>query len=241
MWKPKSVELALFLWPKWRQSIVSEWATPHEVKSDVFLTKAKEETMKLGFPPCLLLEIYWACCVVSEYALDYPITYDNILVPEWLPIPAEQPESSPVLYYFKHIAKYDLKPGIRIYPPHIMKESEIDFVIYEDGYQLPFPKDLYYPKEGDYVMLIPQDHELNSILNQIKGRPKLFKKPGMVPSYSDRLAVKCAVLRSVNMTITNIAQQLNLSKTIKRPYLSEQSDTVRHLIERGRRLIQEMT
>jgi len=52
------------------------------------------------------------------------------------------------------------------------------------------------------------------------------------------LAVKYAVLKDSGMTYVEIARRLGLP--VKEPYCSEQSDTARHLVQGGRKLIAEL-
>ncbi|MBM4463612.1 MAG: hypothetical protein FJ012_09860 [Chloroflexi bacterium] len=88
-------------------------------------------------------------------------------------------------------------------------------------------------------VLLPSDHDFCSILRGLRGRPRKRRgKAGRAPLYSDRLAVKCAVAKG-DMTYTEIARRFGLNTTIKRPFLSEQSDTVRHLVQRGAKLLEE--
>lgn len=241
MWQPKSVERALLRWQKWRRSIISYWAESgndlNGLPSNHIRDEAKEETQKLGFPRSLFLEFYWICCIASDFNLDYAVTYDNIVIPQWLPVPPKPPSA---FYYRRCVVKNELKPGLRIYPPPVVGDSDIDFFVYQDGYEAAaFFRELYYPKENDYGMFLPIGHELWSVLNQIKGRPKLSHKSGAVPTYSDRLAVKCATLYDAhNKGYVEIADKLQLPT--KTYFFTRQSDLVRHLVRRGRKLIAEL-
>jgi len=83
-------------------------------------------------------------------------------------------------------------------------------------------------------------HELYTILKKHKGRPRKKRvKQGTPAQFSDKLAIKCAVLRYNNqMTITGIAKELHLP--INRPDLNDTSDITRHLISRGMDLLESL-
>jgi hypothetical protein len=241
MWQPKKVERALFKWQKWRRSLIIQWAkttnTFEELPLDQRNGVAKLEMQQIGFPSSLFLEIYWICCISSSYNLDYPTTYENIVIPPWLPLP---PGRRPVRYYLKAPFGKKMKPGLRIHPPSVVGESDIDFFTYQDGYEAArFYRGIYYPKENDYWIFLSTDHPFRTVLNQLKGRPKLSGKSGRIPSYSDRLAVKCAALfDDSKMTYVKIAHKFGLPITSY--YESSQSGTVRHLVSRGKKLIGEL-
>lgn len=237
MWKPKIVERALFRWGKWRQSLITEWG---KTTNTLDKLSAEEQTsiintavQKLGLPDSKFLKIYWVCCVASDYNLDYPNTYDKIVFPKWLPLPRSK---LPKWYLLKVPFGEKLKPGLRIYPPPVIGEKDIDFFVYQDGYsEAKYFRKLYYPKEDDYYVYLPAEHELYSVLNKFKGRPRLKISVGKIPLYSDRLAIKCAVLKDLGTSYVQIAEELGLP--ISKPYLSEQSDVAKHLVTRGRSLI----
>jgi hypothetical protein len=240
MWQPKTVERALFNWQKWRNSIISEWIKPYDDIEDLLprqiKDKARQKMQQIGFPPSLFLEIYWLCCIASDYNLDYPTTYENIVIPSWLPLP---PSKRPERYYRKSPFINRMKPGFRIYPPPVLGESDIDFLAYEGGYEaMAFFRDVYYPKENYYGIFLLSDHPFSLELKKIKGRPKCKLEAGRAPSYSDRLAVKCATLKGLGKSFVEIAGEFGLP--IKKLYSSHQSDTARHLVDRGTRLINEL-
>jgi hypothetical protein len=69
--KPETFERALHLWPKWLESIEKGRGLlrcgpsypPLEEMRDV----AARTLAELGFPKCTLFELYWLCCVFSDY------------------------------------------------------------------------------------------------------------------------------------------------------------------------------
>lgn len=222
------MERALFRWQKWRRSIISQWVEPYkkleEMPPDQLKLEARQELQKLNLPVTILLELYWICSVTSDYNLDYPSSFDRIVIPDWLSLP---PKPSPFVHFPK------LKLGARIYPPHVMGEKDKEFFMYQHGLEAI---DISYPSEDIFWIFLTAEHEFFYVLKQLKGHPKRCGKPGRVPSYSDRLAVQCTVLKDSGSTYVTIAKQLGLP--VKKPYETLQSDSAKSLIQRGRKLIQ---
>lgn len=221
------MERALFRWQKWRRSIISPWVEPYkkleEMPPDQLKLEARQELQKLNLPVTMLLELYWICSVTSDYNLDYPSSFDRIVIPDWLSLPPKPSR-------FVHFPK--LKLGTRIYPPHVMGEKDKEFFMYQHGLETI---DISYPSEDIFWIFLTPEHEFFYVLKQLKGHPKRCGKPGRVPSYSDRLAVRCAALNSLGISCVQIAKEFGLP--VQKPYESQQSNTTRHLVERGRRLI----
>jgi hypothetical protein len=242
MWQYKKVEQALFRWDKWRQSIVGGWITPGDLKElplSQLKLRVREELNKLNLPGSLWFELYWICCVSSEYNFDYETSFKKILVPDWLPLPYE-----PSLY------DYEIRSRTRMYPPDIWDEGDIQFSAKQRGlWGIKFydengrieevDRSLLYPKNFELRIFLPSDHELYRVLNRLQGRPKNVNKIGKYPLYSDRLAVQCAVLCDRDaMTYVKIAERFGLPVT--KPIFSSQSNHVIHLIRRGRKLINDL-
>ena len=241
MWQPKTVERALFKWQKWRMSIISYWAESPQ-KTGAFLPEQLECRARwgledLGFPSSLLLRVYWLSCVDSDYNFDYPISIENIRMPDLLVIPSDLKPTQRFhnIHKIKPLPK--LKPRLRIYPPMVITEKDIEFYISQWGYEAWFFKSLLYPQENDDAIFLPPKHEFYSLLNRARGRPRGSIKSGRIPLYSDRLAVACAVLKESGSTYVEIAKQLGLP--FSKPYASEQSDIVRHLVKQGAKLVSE--
>ena len=226
MWKHKTVERALFLWQKWLQSIIVQWMNPQDdIKKlvlDQLKVKARQELQKLGFPVCLWLELYWICCIASDYHLEHQSSFENIVVPPWLPLPFD-----PALSWYR------IESGTRIYPPDILDEGDIKFIEQHYGVRLLGGDNFF---EQEPRIFLPSRHEFYQTLNKLKGRPRISGKPGRPPHYSDRLAVCCATLKDQrSMSYVEIADEFGLSSV--RYYQTFQSDTARHLVRRGRKLI----
>lgn len=115
----------------------------------------------------------------------------------------------------------DTRPGVRVYPSWLItSERERDFL-------------------GPVCMILPPDHELYSVIEVLRGRPRKRRKLGRLPKYPDCLAVKCTVLKDSGKTYVEIGKKFGLK--VKRPFESRQCDKARHLVNRGRRLVSELS
>jgi hypothetical protein len=204
---------------------------------------ARGELQKLGLEGPKM-ELYWICSVASEYNLDYETSFEKIVVPPWFPLRYDRrllrynlgvrvypPRLRMLLGYGRYGR---LRPGVRVYPPRLMREKEVRR---ESG----LGAGVYISTRtlGTLTMLLPPGHELYSEIEALRGRPRKRSKPGRLPKYSDQMAVKCAVLKKSGSTDVEIARQLGLPVT--KPYDTQQSDTARHLVNRGDKLINECT
>jgi len=235
MWNNENVERALFKWNKWQSSIIGYWGADTEYFTGLALNKIREKVnnvlIELGFPVCVLFELYWISCVLSDYVIDDRNTYKNIVLSNWL--------SS---LYIDVLSKvyYKIPNGDRVYPPEIWTDKDVAFQgrkVYGGDPPEVILESLRSPNDKEQWIYLPAQHELHKLLNLMKGRPPVHRKPGKYAIYSDRLAVKCAVLKDKHgMTFVEIASQLGLP--ISRPYISRQSDLARHLVKRGRNWLQ---
>jgi hypothetical protein len=227
MWQPEQVERALFRWSKWRCSLIHQWASEtdlHKLSLNDVRSRARAELQKLGFEGPMMA-VYWICSVASECNLDYEASFTKILIPSWFPLRFDR----------RLLRWYSLKPGVRVYPPRLLTKKDMDRLRRQSGLDAGV-----YISTGTTRMLLPPDHEFYSIIGAMKGRPRKRSKPGRPPSYPDRLAVKCAVLKTPDKTYVQIAKQLGLPVTDGELHeLSKRSDVVRHLVSRGRKLINE--
>jgi hypothetical protein len=219
MWQPNTVERALFQWRKWRDSIIRNWAG-EQYDEDCPKKVVSQELKELGFPASFPLEIYWISCLTSDYNLSYPATYARIVTPGGL-----KKEG------------YEIKQGMRIYPPQIINEEDLKFLSRQYGFSRDTLIRIYSDYSSNRLLLI-SGHELLGVLKDIRGRPRIRGKRGPIPSYPDRLAVQCATLRDSGMGYVEIAQRFHLPVT--RPNFSDQSDVTRYLVRRGRKLLREL-
>jgi hypothetical protein len=220
MWQSQMVERALFKWNKWRNSIISnwvQWKDGLDEQTSILKPVAGQELKKIGLPALLILEVYWICCLTSNYNFDYPVTYEKIIVP-----------SGP------YVKGSDLKPGTRVYPPPVIVDKDLTFESRKFGFSRDTLKALYSEPYG-FKVLLQSDHELFDILIKMKGRPVIRGKGGPVPRYDDRLAVRCASMKRRGMSYIQIAEKLCLPVT--RPFSSRQSDVTVHLVLRGTELL----
>ena len=236
MWNSEKVERALLMWGKWRDSIIEQWSLGADNLAGLTIGQLREKTgailRPMGFPACLLLEMCWICCVVSDYVIDDHTTYRKIVIPSWLPS-----------RYRAYLSKVDYHVRSRVHaePPQIWDERTIAF----EARQMlggPAPEKILdqmrLPNENAFWIFLPSDHELYEFLNRLKGRPKTRRGPGKPPVTSDRLAVKCAAMRHSGLTSTQIGEKVGLPS--KRRDLTLQNESVRWLIKRGEELLTTM-
>ena len=222
MWQHETVERALFRWKGWRQTIVSQWIASDRESLSVVESEARGQLQSLGLPESYPLEVYWVSTVVSDVCFSDESSFARIVVPAGLGGK-----------YIEWLADHDLSPGNRFLPPQVWSEKDI-LLFYE---RLGIPPDrISYPPESFYIYL-PSGHDFYSVLGGLRGRPKKGTgKRGKTPIFPDRIAVKCACKRP-HMTYVEIARELGLPTHTY--YFSEQSDTARHLVARGRSLLEE--
>ena len=84
---------------------------------------AREELKSLVFPNSLWLQLYWICCIYSEYNFDYHESFEKIVIPEQLPMPFEP-----------SMGQYLLEGGMRIYPPAVWDEKDAIFYASHHGF-----------------------------------------------------------------------------------------------------------
>ena len=230
MWQPSQVERILFQWHRWRRSLVAHWTTlgnqPPELSQEHLTMKARDELDALGLPRSLLMELYWSSVAVSDVNLDYPSTFQKMVIPAGWVLPdtlGVYPGSPPPV------------PGSRVFPPRVVTEADADNAFQQHG---PFAVGgILTPGEGYPWILLPAEHELVDALNQARGRPRHQARPGRAPAHADRLAVQCACRKDGSgWTYLKIAAEFGLEVT--EPWGSKQSDTTRHLVARGRRILQ---
>jgi hypothetical protein len=248
MWASKQVERALFRWDDWKQSIVRQWADI-DVELETYSlgqlrNLAIDRLRVLGLEPTLQFQIYWLSCVASDYCFNDSQSYKRICIPAWLhsrfrvvmDLASMPPENNDIL---------PLKINSRVLPPEANIEPKVMPQRYfeevkRDIFPISFAdndKDVVRWWEEGSCFSLNSKHELYAILKRHKGRPREKRvKQGTPAQFSDRIAIKCAVLRYNNqMTITGIAGKLHLH--ISHPEMSDRSDITRHLISRGMELL----
>ena len=225
MWMYEPVERALFSWSKWRHSIIKQWSNLEAEFENFDLARlkltAKTALDILNFPSSTWLQLYWICCVASDYSLDYEDSFSNIVVPKWLPLP------------FDSSVSLKIKPGDRMLPPAIYTKADLkqlgSWLLSVDTEKLARPMNWM-------GLALSPTHELYHFLGKQRGRPKKPSKMGKHRRYSDRLSVKCATLKDeCRMTYVEIAEKMGLPITT--PIFSRQSDVCRGLVKRGKRLV----
>ena len=228
MWNPEKVERALFTWPKWRKSVLREWINPTAGLDKLRLRRIRKiagtKTSEMGFPKSVLLEMYWFCCVLSDYSMDNWTTFDRIVMPAWLPS------------LYDSILRYDFKPGSRMYPPRIIDEGDLS-VLHKQLFGTYTGKPDYglVPREKSDRVFLTSEHELYRFLNEFKGRTRKRLKPlGRYPKHSDRMAVTCYRLKQDGATNVQIAERFGLR--IEDFVTFNRSSAAMHLVRRGEKL-----
>jgi hypothetical protein len=169
-----------------------------------------------------VMSLYWICVVASDCNLEYDTTYGKIVIPPWLP-----------KRFDKRLPAHRMRPGVRVYPPILMTEKDMDLL----RRQSKLGPEVYIPT-GIERMLLPQGHELYSIIKGMRGRPRRINKPGKPHKYPDHLAVRCTVLKYKDkMTYVEIAKMFSLPITINCETGYKQSEIARNLVKRGKKII----
>ncbi len=239
MWNNLSVEKALFAWLPWRRSIINTWCSMPKgfngYALDDFRKWAAIELKELKMPESYLLEFYWICCVTSDYNIGFSATYEKIEVTPW------------ILKKYDAIMRFapiNYPIGKRWVPPEIWTKKDwerlLDNLGIDHNYKM-FLEARKNPTRG--FILLPENHAFREVLKGFKGRPAASRKRGRPPKYSDRIAVKCAMLADKLSSEIEVAKEIQHSEhidmKIHKPYESYQSDIVNHLIERGRTMLRE--
>lgn len=170
----QSFERALHKWEPWLNSIKS--ARKEFSSSDLhppleeMRSAAKKALKELQFPECTLLEVYWLCCVFSDYDTETGFKFEELKLPDWFPLPfgfkKEEQLNKQVL---------DLKGG-RIKPPIIWDEADVNFWQMSDPiFQITgdIPD---YILNTDFIVLLPPDHPVHAYVS--KGRPRKTSPDG---------------------------------------------------------------
>lgn len=176
--KDLSFERALHRWPKWLKSVANGRTTLQapQARSSVvdMLNVARRALAEIKFPPCLLLEVYWLCCVFVDYETADGIYYfDKLVLPDWFPS-----------QWSDKGCRFDFK-GKRIYPPQVWDEADRKFWFEKTpaicyAHLTPEQKAAQYRDycarwESDFeiswgVLVLPHDHEVRKYIK--KGRPE---------------------------------------------------------------------
>ncbi|MFC1902537.1 hypothetical protein ACFLX4_00505 [Chloroflexota bacterium] len=219
MWRFKKIEPTLFRWGKWRCSLIREWIKSekyYQIPPDELNLLAKSKMERLALES-IGFTFYWACCLTSDCNLDYEASFAKIIVPPWW-----TPE------FNRAFSVYAL-PGQRVFPPNLTNERDRNFFHRQYG-MTPF-------SDGRGYVFLSSSHELNVVLDELKGRPRKRGRVGRGLIYSDRLAVRCAALRKFKNSPLQISKLVDLPEEV---YLEgREPDVVRQLLNRGNRLIME--
>jgi hypothetical protein len=110
---------------------------------------AAEELKTLCFPPCPLFELYWLCCVFTNYGTpEGGLHFDRIVVPDWFPLP-----------FGLRCEKDTSLRGMRIYPPQVWGLADVKYWGVKVGPLFPDP---------ETCVVLSQDHPIRAF---VRGRP----------------------------------------------------------------------
>jgi hypothetical protein len=124
--KPETFERALHRWDRWLESIGRGRELLRSSGSHSSLEEMRELASRtladLGFPGCTVFELYWLCCVFSDYEEcvgnydSWGFKFEKIILPDWFPLPFGF-KAEPTLNF----------GGKRIYPPEVWDEADLRF------------------------------------------------------------------------------------------------------------------
>ncbi len=173
--KVQTFERALHRWQPWLDSISKgkrlfgspcSWLTAGKM-SDI----AKTELVALRFPDGVLLELYWLCCVVTDYMTDRGFMFEKLVLPDWFPSP---------------FGRYSIERlrGRRVSPPTIWSEADRKFLFSRDtlvrlaAVALPEKLEELYEDwpDRDFTLVLPDDHPIRRCIKS--GQPTGTLKGG---------------------------------------------------------------
>ena len=168
--KNLAFERTLHRWPPWLDSIANSRKELRFQQSRPSLEEtisiAKKALKKMDFPSCTLLEVYWLCCVFTDYTTAVGFKFDKLVLPDWFP-------SS-----FKDACGFTMNfKGRRIYPPVIWNEADRKFWFENNEVTLYLPQEKraeayedfpYYPDKNG-ILVLPADHPVRKYIKM--GRP----------------------------------------------------------------------
>ena len=143
----KSFELALHRWPEWKISIKSGREQLCTGVTHPSLGKmrgvAQSVLAGLGFPECTMMELYWLCCVLSDYekgTKGSSFNFHQLVLPDWFPLP----------FGFRREAELEFE-GVRVWPPDVWSEAHAKFW----GNKSPLAQGT---PDLEFAMVLPADH-----------------------------------------------------------------------------------
>ena len=167
-------EKALHRWPVWLDSIANGRKELGFRKShpplEEMISAAKKKLAEMNFTTCVLLEVYWLCCVFADYDTTDGFKFDKLILPEWFP--SDYPHKEINNFAFNFV-------GERIYPPVIWDEIDKKFWFERNevlrilvAYEPERRTELYenypgYPLRYG-ILLLPADHPVRKYIK--KGR-----------------------------------------------------------------------
>jgi hypothetical protein len=171
--KRASFERALHRWDKWLESINKGRKALGFPASRPSLQEmrivAKKFLTELGFPACTLFELYWLCCVLTDYDEGGGLKFNKLVLPDWFPFPFG-------FRYEKSIPKEFLDLKGRIPPPRVLSEVEAKFWQANTTMARITGKPSDKLPNSEFIMVLPDSHPVRK---QVRiGRPIKNKADG---------------------------------------------------------------
>ena len=160
-------ERTLHSWELWIDSIIEGRKVLRDVSSYPSLQEMRAAASKtlneLNFNQCTLFELYWLCCVFSDYDTLYGFKFEKLILPDWFPLPFGFEDE-------EYIDKKSLNlNGGRICPPQVLNEAEVKFWRGNN----PLARATGWPVESiphkDWVIVLSPDHPVRQHVKH--GRP----------------------------------------------------------------------
>lgn len=129
-------------------------------------TTADKTLSELNFSQCTLFELYWLCCVFSDYDTADGFKFDELVLPDWFPLPFGF-ENEEYLYLDKKALNL---MGGRICPPQVWDEAEVKFWRENNPLTRTTGEPMEWIPNKDWVVVLPPDHPVRQHISH--GRPR---------------------------------------------------------------------
>ena len=162
-------------WPPSKRAVRYLGFTDSPPSLQYMRSVAQEALARLEFPPCTQIELYWLCCVFTDYWTQGGFIFEKLVLPDWFPLPFGFVDEE---YIDKKLL--DLKGRIR--PPFVWDENDRIFWFEREPLSRLLRPELRekhfktYPENRDFVLLLPDKHPVRKYFR--RGRPNKTKANG---------------------------------------------------------------
>ncbi len=174
--KALTFERALHSWDRWLYSIVNgrkvlRSRQPHPSLKEM-MNVAKKSLAEMEFPSCILLEVYWLCCVFANYGTKGGFKFDMLVLPDWFP----STFGGNTFSKGDTFGTFNFE-GKRIYPPQVWDEADRKFWFEREPVVRYVPprkraevyKDYPFYPNRELILVLPADHPVRKYIK--RGRP----------------------------------------------------------------------